>query len=435
MGKDNSENLRKLFVGLDKKVIINKKDKVVPINFDNAATTPPFRRVLKRILDCSEHYGSIARGDGQNSQICSEIYDESRKYILNYFNAPDSKYTAIFIANTTEGINKLASMLINQKTDIVIATRMEHHSNDLPWRDKCTVKYIDVDDNGRVSLEQLEELLLIYNERVKYVTITGASNVTGYINNLDKISKMVHDTGAKLIVDGAQLVPHKKVSMLDENCEVKIDYLVFSAHKLYAPFGGGAIIGLKDELNSIEPVFKGGGTVKRVMDYSQEYLLCPERNEAGTPNFFSVVAMVEALKEIKRIGFSTIEDNEKEIYTHLIHEMSNIDRVILYGDNDNIEDRLGILVFNILGMSYESIGSALATTRGIAVRQGGFCAHPYVRRLLCIQDCELESFIEDNGMPGMVRVSLGIYNSKREADILLETIEHICKNYKGSVYC
>ncbi len=275
MGKDNNENLRKLFVGLDKKVIINKNEKILPINFDNAATTPPFRRVLKRILECSEHYGSIARGDGQNSQTCSDVYEECREYTLDYFNAPNNKYTALFVGNTTEGINKLACMLIKEKTDIVITTRMEHHSNDLPWRNKCCVKYVETNDEGGIDLDKLNELLLIYNERVKYVTITGASNVTGYINNLDEISKIVHCAGAKLIVDGAQLVPHKKISMLDKDDNIKIDYLVFSAHKLYAPFGGGAIIGLKDELNKIQPVFSGGGTVKRVMDYSQEYLLCP----------------------------------------------------------------------------------------------------------------------------------------------------------------
>ena len=434
MGKDSGENLRKLFVGIEEKVIINKKDKIVPINFDNAATTPPFKRVLKRIIECSEHYGSIARGDGQNSQFCSETYEDCRRYVLKYFNAPDNRYTALFIGNATEGLNKLANMLIQDKSDIVITTRMEHHSNDLPWRDKCSLKYIDVDGHGRIKLEQLEELLLIYNERVKYVTITGASNVTGYINNIEKISALAHSVGAKLIIDGAQLIPHKKVVMIDGEGNNIIDYLVFSAHKLYAPFGGGAIIGLKDELNKVEPLFKGGGTVKRVMDYDQEYLLCPERNEAGTPNFFGVLAMVEALKELDRIGFDTIERNEKNLYRYLIDGMNSLDKIILYGDNECVDDRLGILGFNILGMSYEAVGAALACKRAIAVRQGGFCAHPYVRRLLCIQDDDLEDFINENGMPGMIRVSLGIYNTKKEVDIFLEIVEEICRGYKGKVY-
>ena len=167
MGKDKIDDLRDLFIGLDKKVYVDGKGKLTHINFDNAATTPPFRRVMKKILETSEMYGSIARGDGQKSQYSSDLYDESRRYVLNYFNASDDKYTAIFINNTTDGLNRLSNILINDKNDIVITTRMEHHSNDLPWRNKCDLKYIDVDKNGRLNMQQLEETLCRYKYRVK----------------------------------------------------------------------------------------------------------------------------------------------------------------------------------------------------------------------------------------------------------------------------
>ena len=309
MHKSNMDKIRGLFVGLDKKVQIDGHGKVIPINFDNAATTPAFKRVLKRVLECNEMYGSIARGDGQKSQFCSDTYDECRRYIMNYFNAPEELYTAIFTDNTTLGLNRLSNILIRDSTDIVITTRMEHHSNDLPWRGKCDLKYLEVDENGRVKIDELEDLLIKYCGKVKYVTITGASNVTGYLNDIRRVAKLAHKYGARIIVDGAQLVPHKKVSMLGIKNDENIDYLVFSAHKMYAPFGSGVIIGLRESFNSCTPDIVGGGVVYMVRDYGQVYLDTPEKNEPGTPNFFGVVAMAQAMKDIERIGFRTIESN------------------------------------------------------------------------------------------------------------------------------
>ena len=156
MHKENIDDLRKLFIGLDKKVNVDGKGRLIPINFDNAATTPPFKRVMKKVLETSEYYGSIARGDGKKSQYCSDLYDSSRKYILEYFNAPEDIYTAIFVGNTTDGLNKLSNILIESKEDIVITTRMEHHSNDLPWRNKCDLKHVEVDKDGRIKVEDIE---------------------------------------------------------------------------------------------------------------------------------------------------------------------------------------------------------------------------------------------------------------------------------------
>lgn len=429
MHKENVDDLRKLFIGLDKKVNVNGKGRIIPINFDNAATTPPFKRVMKKVLETSEYYGSIARGDGQKSQYCSDLYDECREYILEYFNAPSDKYTAIFVSNTTDGLNKLSNILIKSKDDIVITTRMEHHSNDLPWRGKCNLKYVDVDKDGRVRIEEIEKLLDEYKEKVKYITITGASNVTGYVNDIKKIAKMIHKYGGKIIVDGAQLVPHKKISIIQEDCTEDIDFLVFSGHKIYAPFGSGVIIGLKDIFNDNLPDLKGGGTVQIVLDDRQLWGETPEKNEAGTPNLFGALAIAEALKEMDKIGFENIEKNERELLSYLIKELKEFNRITLYADNDNIDDKLGILVFNINGITYEEVGEKLAEIRGIAVRQGGFCAHPYTRRILGISNDDLQKYISENGIPGMVRVSLGVYNTKKEINIFLDTIEYLCRRY------
>ena len=429
MHKDNKDDLRKLFVGLDKKVNVEGKGRIIPINFDNAATTPPFKRVMKKILETSEYYGSIERGDGQKSLYCSDLYEESRNYLLKYFNAPEDIYTAIFVANTTDGLNMLSNILINSKDDIVITTRMEHHSNDLPWRGKCNLKYVEVREDGRININDIEELVDKYRERIKYITITGASNVTGYINDIKRIAKLIHKYGGKIIVDGAQLVPHKRVSMCQVDSSENIDFLVFSGHKIYAPFGSGAIIGLKESFNMNPPDSKGGGTVDLVLDDREIWLNTPEKNEAGTPNLFGAVAIMEAMKEVERIGFDTIEKNEKELLKYIIDGLKDLSRVRLYADNENINDRLGILVFTIDGMSYEEVGEKLSEVRGIGVRQGGFCSHPYTRRVLGIADNELQNYISKNGVPGLVRVSLGIYNTKKEANIFLETIEYLCRRY------
>ena len=429
MHRDSIDDLRKLFVGLDKKVNINGKGRIVPINFDNAATTPPFKRVVKRVLETTEYYGSIARGDGQKSQYCSDLYEECRRYILKYFNAPEEIYTAIFVGNTTDGLNKLSNILINNKEDIVITTRMEHHSNDLPWRNKCDLKYVEVNEDGRININEIEELIERYKEKVKYITITGASNVTGYINDIRKISGLIHKYGGKIIVDGAQLVPHKKIYMYKKDSLENIDFLVFSGHKIYAPFGSGAIIGLREDFNNNLPDTKGGGTVEYVIDNNQLWLNTPEKNEAGTPNLFGAVPIMEAMKEIEKIGFERIEKNEKELLQYLINGLKELNRVKLYADNDCIDDRLGILVFTIDGMKYYEVGEKLSEIKAIGVRQGGFCSHPYTRRVLGIPNNQLQEYINKNGIPGLVRVSLGIYNSKKEANIFLETVELLCRRY------
>lgn len=429
MHRDSIDDLRKLFVGLDKKVNINGKGRIVPINFDNAATTPPFKRVVKRVLETTEYYGSIARGDGQKSQYCSDLYEECRRYILKYFNAPEEIYTAIFVGNTTDGLNKLSNILINNKDDIVITTRMEHHSNDLPWRNKCDLKYVEVNEDGRININEIKELIERYKEKVKYITITGASNVTGYINDIRKISGLIHKYGGKIIVDGAQLVPHKKIYMYKKDSLENIDFLVFSGHKIYAPFGSGAIVGLRKDFNNNLPDTKGGGTVEYVIDNNQLWLNTPEKNEAGTPNLFGAVAIMEAMKEIEKIGFERIEKNEKELLQYLINGLKELNRVKLYADNDCIDDRLGILVFTIDGMKYYEVGEKLSEIKAIGVRQGGFCSHPYTRRVLGIPNNQLQEYINKNGIPGLVRVSLGIYNSKKEANIFLETVELLCRRY------
>lgn len=422
----SDERIRQKFVGLNKKITNIEGKKIIPINFDNAATTPTFKSVLYEITRECEMYGSIGRGLGQKSEYTTHIYNECREYLLEYFSVPKDKYTAIFVNNATDGLNRLSRILINENT-VVITSRMEHHANDLPWRDKCYVDYIEVDELGRLKLHELEEKLIKYKEKDIVVTITAASNVTGYVNDLKYIGNLVHQYNGKFIVDAAQIVAHKKIKLVDENNNPYIDFFVFSAHKIYAPFGSGAIIALKSILDICKQSDHGGGTVDTVLD-NEEILLCPpEKNEPGSPNYFGAVALVKAMKEIRKIGCTNLEVKEKKLMKYIIQGLSSIPEIILYGDNINIEDRLGIVVFNVDGIYNAEVAKMLADYRGIAVRQGAFCAHPYIRRLLKVTEEEWVKYLNNPNekMLGMIRVSFGMYNTTKEIDDFLNTMEMI----------
>lgn len=430
--EDNMDNsIHDLMSGIDLEVYTLDKKKVKFTNFDNATTAPPFKSVIEYITKLSEYYGAIGRGAGYKSEITTRLYRESKDYLLDFFNIKEkNKYTVIYVSNTTDGINKLSRIISHKKDEIILSTRMEHHSNDLPWRRRWNVDYIEVDELGRIKLDEYETKIKSYNGKVKYVTVTGASNVTGYINDIHYIAKIAHKYNAKIIVDGAQLVPHVKVDMSGSCEEERIDFLVFSAHKLYAPFGGGAIIGLKEVFDNNMPDNEGGGTVELVMDDSVEYLSSPERDEAGTPNFFGTVAISKALKELDKIGFDQIAKREENLRNKLLDGLTSIPKIINYGDVKNRSDRLGIGVFNIESLNYQDLAQILSKVYGISVRQGWFCAHPYCRRLMNISEKDASAFLNNDNerMPGMIRVSFGVYNEAQEVEYFLDVIEKIVKN-------
>ena len=184
---------RHMFDGVDLTIKLSDGAYATPICFDNGATTPPFKCVDKEIFKHMQMYGSIGRGKGPKSEYSSKIYEKCRDYVKTFFNLDnDDRYTVIFTKNTTEGINLLANTLLNSKYDKVITTRMEHHANDLPWRYNANLIYIEVDEKGRLNIDDIEEELIKHNGDVKFVTVTGASNVTGHINPINHIAKIAH---------------------------------------------------------------------------------------------------------------------------------------------------------------------------------------------------------------------------------------------------
>ena len=417
------DNIRQYVIGVDDPVELVDGTTRPLINFDNAATTPALMPVANKVSEELKMYGSIGRGSSQKSEHSTDLVYETRDKVLVFVNANMEDYTCAFVNNTTDGLNKLASALITSKDDVVLTTRIEHHSNDLSWRERCKVIYAEVDDLGRVKYEDIENLLK--NNNVKYVSVTAASNVTGYVTDVHRVAKLAHQYGAQIIVDGAQIVAHRAFSMKGETPEEDIDFFVFSAHKMYSPYGGGAIVGRSDVMNEKMPHVYGGGTIDIVSDYEQFYSSAPKTYEAGSPNYPGIVGLGEAIDVLREVGFDDISAHEQVLIRRLIDGLLKIDGIKVYGDTENISDRVGVVTFNTDAVNTAILARKMAAVGGVATRRGAFCAHPYVWRLLGIPDEDVAGFADCDSImtPGMIRASFGIYNTEEEVDEFLRVLE------------
>ncbi|MBU5336292.1 aminotransferase class V-fold PLP-dependent enzyme [Intestinibacter bartlettii] len=421
---------RDLFDGIDEKIKLSNGVYTTPINFDNGATTPPLKTVTQIIYDNIKNYGPIARGVGFKGEYCTMMFNQARDIILDFFGLGDNDdYTIIYTKSDTEGLNVLANVLVQEKDDMILTTRMEHHANDLPFRRVGKMVYVEVDHLGRINIDDIEDELIKANGKIKIVTVTGASNVTGYTTPIHDIARLAHKYGALIIVDAAQLVSHKKINMNGGSKEEEIDFLTFSAHKAYAPFGSGAIVGKKDYLNEEDPFLSGGGCVAGVFDDRLIWTAVPEKYEAGTQNFFGAIAMARALADLKNIGFENIENHERELKNYIIQGLKSINNIIMYGDVDYTEDRIGVIPFNIKNRDYSEVSIMMATEKGISLRSGKFCAHTYVYRLMGASDSDAyRDVVSGEYFYGMIRASLGLYNTIDEANIFLNEVEFIANN-------
>jgi selenocysteine lyase/cysteine desulfurase len=403
------------------KRIVLKTDE---INFDNAATTPPLKSVAEAVREFAPFYSSVHRGSGKHSRLSSEIYDASRYEIMDFFGASAESDTLIYLKNTTEAVNKLAGRLAQArgKKDTVIATRMEHHSNDLPWRRNFKVLYAGLTSGGRLDLNDLETKLKENAGRVRLVAVAAASNVTGYVNPLHQIAELAHGYGAEIFADCAQYAAHLPLDMKAPSAADHIDYIAFSAHKMYAPFGIGALIGPRKTFAGA-PDYSGGGTVKFVTESDVIWDEPPRNEEAGTPNLLGVVALLAAVKTLKSPVMRKIVRHEARLSAYALEKLSNIAGIKLYSDLSL--PRIGVITFNLKDIFHEELAAALADRAGIAVRSGCFCAQPYVQYLLGLSKDEILRYKDKplNERPGMVRISFGFYNSKKEIDILADFLQ------------
>lgn len=422
-------NYREFIVGAETQIPISNGQMVTSINFDNAATTPPFTSVLQSVVSFAPWYSSIHRGTGYKSQYSSELYENSRDLIKSFVKAGPGN-TVVYVKNTSEAINKLSYRLFHKnKRSVILSTYMEHHSNDLPWRNKYEVDYIKVDENGRLSMHDLERKLHKYKKKVALVTVTGASNVTGYKNPIHDIAELAHEYDTKIMVDAAQLIAHSCVDMMPDDSSRHIDYMAFSAHKMYAPFGSGVLIGPESYFEKGEPEYRGGGTIDIVTHDLITWAEPPHKDEAGTPNIMGVVALSEAVRSLDSLGMANLEVYELSLVEYALESLLKVPGIQLYCDND-IRDRVGIIPFNIDGLHHQVVAAALSAESGIAVRSGCFCAQPYVQKLMSISRNEIRRHIKKPDLPrsGMVRLSFGLYNNYDEIDILVNKLCEISAN-------
>lgn len=399
------------------------------INFNNAGTTPPFKSVIEKINDFSCVYSSVNRGSGYKSEICSDIYEDSRKKVLEFLGGDSDYHTVVFLKNATECINKLSYRLkYFLKDRIVLTTYMEHHSNMLPWQDRYDTDFVKVDRHGRLSLKDLDYKLRYYRGRVGLLAVTGASNVTGYINPVHDIAELCHSYNAKILVDGAQLIPHSPFNLGDVQDPRHIDFLVFSGHKMYAPFGTGALIAPKEVFKEGYSEYVGGGTVEFVSTDSVTWADIPQKEEAGTPNLMGVIALIESIRTLSSLSMDKIDQYERDLTAYTLEKMRHIPNLMVY-DDYNIDKKVSIISFNIKGIYHETLARILAQEGGISTRSGCFCAQPYVQSLLKLSNEEAQKYRNNkNNLPGMVRISFGLYNDYNEIDLFIYLLKKISNN-------
>lgn len=408
------------------------------INFDNAASTPCLKPVWQAMERFRDYYSSVHRGTGYKSLVSTNQYDLAHERALEFVGADPQYFTAIFVKNTSEAVNKLARRLNLKKSDIVLVSGLEHHSNDLPWRNQCKVIFIEVATDGRIIIDDYAAKLAKYKDKIKMVSISGASNVTGILPPIHQMAAMAHKYKIPITVDAAQLIPHRQLRMGKPQGKESIDFTVFSAHKMYAPFGTGVLIGPKRVFNEGSPDYPGGGTVNYVTRQEVQWAHLPDKDEAGSPNVFGAVALRAAIDYFNKVGYGQIAEHERVLTKYALERLKKIPHVEVYGipNWQDGEDRLGVIAINVKDIYHAKVAAILSYEHAIGVRNGCFCAHPYMLKLLNVTKEESERFHQQINrsyraeIPGMVRLSFGLYNTIDEIDICLKALEDI-HSYQG----
>ncbi|MBI3871970.1 MAG: aminotransferase class V-fold PLP-dependent enzyme [candidate division Zixibacteria bacterium] len=425
--------LRDQLIGVDARVPLLDGRQVPYVNFDNAASTPTFRPIAAKVDEFLTWYSNVHRGTGFKSQLSSWVFEQARERIAGFVRADLSEHIVIFTKNATEAINKLAHRLEVKPGDVILTSLMEHHSNELPWRKIAHVEHIGLDEDGRLSAADFRDKLRRFGSRVRLVAITGASNVSGYINDLGQFARGAHSVGAEFLVDAAQLAPHRPMSMGAISDPAHIDYLVFSAHKMYAPYGVGILVGRRAPFEHGDPDTVGGGTVDIVNLEEAYWTDLPDKEEAGTPDIVGVVALATAIGFLQAIGWERIVAHEAELTACALQRLAAISGLHIHGDSrtDHCSERLGVISFSVDNVPHNLVAAVLNYEYGIGVRSGCFCAHTYVKCLLHVNDAdarEMERQIlarDRTRLPGTVRVSFGIYNTTDEIDRLAAGLSEI----------
>ena len=395
-----------------------------------------------------KHYSNTHSLLHFSAKISTKTYNWIHERILEFVHADSDEFTCFFMGSgVTAGMNRMAKTFkrLRPEKDMVLVSIMEHHSNDLPHR-KHGGKVIHIpiesvtSNMGAIDMEIFEKYLIQFEGRINYVSITGLSNVTGIINPINKIAKLAHKYGAYVIVDAAQMAAHVPIYMSGfEDKEMEIDVLLFSGHKTYTPGSPGVIIARKSFMAAIEPEEVGGGMVDKV--FPDNYFVSkkfPDREEAGTPNILGAITLGSAIHVLDSIGMDIILKKDLKLTQYAIKKMKKYKDIFIYGET-LVEEclRTGNISFNIIDMDHGLVAAILNDHFNIAVRNECFCAHPYVEKMLHMThkekinqlDC-LDDHLAWKVEPwmGMVRASIGLYNTKNDIDFLIRAISNIISN-------
>ena len=414
-------------------------DQVVPVadgtsrrylSFDAGASTASLPEVADAVNDFLPRYSSVHRGAGWKSQAATAAYEEARAAVLSFAGNRGDDDIAVFCRNTTDALNHLSYRLQLSPDDVVVTTVAEHHANLLPWSRVARTRHVDVGRDGTFDLDDVVAVLDA-NPRPKILAITAASNVTGWLPPIAEIIEAAHERGVEVALDAAQLAPHRPIP-------AESDYVAWSGHKMYAPFGVGVLAGKRSTFAEGDPFLHGGGAVAMVALDEVAWAEPPEREEAGSPNVVGAVALHAAMDTLSKIGWDAITAHEEDLATRLRRGLAAIPGVNLLGPSLDTPT-LAVAAFNVEGQHHALVAARLATEFGMGVRHGCFCAHPYLGRLLGLDESQWARFRAEvlegdrSRIPGAVRASCGISTTVEDVDALLAAIRTISEDGPGPV--
>ena len=374
------------------------------VYLDNGASTQKPKSVIDAESFYYEHqYANIHRGVHYLSQIGTDLYEQVRRQIQHFINAKH-EHEIIYTKGTTDSINLVAytfgRKFINEGDEIVV-TEMEHHSNIVPWQmlceeKKCTLKYIPLQQDGTILLEDAKKII---TSKTKLVAVTYVSNALGTINPIEELISIAHQNGAKILIDAAQAIQHFSIDVQALDC----DFLVFSGHKIYGPTGTGILYGKEEILNAMPPFEGGGDMIKSVSFSGTVFNDLPFKFEAGTPNIAGCIALGSAIKYVQDVGLDNIKNYENELLQYATEKLTAIDGLKIYG---TAEEKSSVISFLLDGIHPYDVGVILDNL-GIAIRTGHHCAQPVM---------------DFYGIVGTCRATLAFYNTKEEIDMLADGI-------------
>lgn len=393
------------------------------VNFDSAASTAALPGVLQRVEEFLPWYSSVHRGAGYKSRYATNAYEQARASALRFAGRPDGGGDiAIICRNTTEAINHLAYRLRLAAEDVVVTTVIEHHANLLPWARFCRRRYVECGADGTFGVDAVVAAL-DEDPLPRLLAVTAASNVTGWMPPIDEIVDAAHRRGVPVLVDAAQLAAHRLLPATP-------DFVAWSGHKMYAPFGAGVLIGPRSSFADGDPFLAGGGAVDLVDLDEVAWTDPPEREEAGSPNVIGAVALDAAIGELGRLGWAAIIDHDDDLARRLRSALAAIPGVRVLGPDLSVPT-LPLATFTVEGVHHALVAARLSAEYAIGVRHGCFCAHPYLLRLLELSAQEVVAYRngvlshDRRSVPGAVRASAGLSTSGNDIAALASAVADI----------